>query len=66
MMASTKYNIDPKLDLMLERVIDVPRELVWKAWTTPEYVVKWFTPAPWQTVDCKIDLRPGGLERHLS
>lgn len=31
MMASTKYNIDPKLDLMLERVIDVPRELVWKA-----------------------------------
>lgn len=61
MMASTKYNIDPKLDLMLERVIDVPRELVWKAWTTPEYVVKWFTPAPWQTVDCKIDLRPGGL-----
>ncbi len=60
MMASTKYNIDPKLDLMLERVIDVPRELVWKAWTTPEYVTKWFTPAPWQTVDCEIDLRPGG------
>ncbi len=59
-MASTEYNIDPRLDLMLERVIDVPRELVWKAWTTPEYVTKWFTPAPWETVDCKIDLRPGG------
>ena len=27
---------DPKLDLVLERVIDVPRELVWRAWTTPE------------------------------
>ena len=60
-MASTKYNLDPKLDLILERVIDVPRELVWKAWTTPEYVTKWFTPAPWQTVDCRIDPRPGGL-----
>ena len=52
---------DPKLDLVLERVVDVPRELVWAAWTTPEHIKKWFTPAPWKTVDCKIDLRPGGL-----
>jgi uncharacterized protein YndB with AHSA1/START domain len=56
-------NIDPKLDLVLERVIDVPRDLVWKAWTQPEHVKKWFTPAPWTTVDCSIDLRPGGLFR---
>src|SRR6476646_32570 len=52
---------DPKLDLVLERVVDVPRELVWAAWTTPEHIKKWFTPAPWKTVACKIDLRPGGL-----
>lgn len=51
---------DPELDLVLERVIDVPPELVWIAWTTPEHVKKWFTPAPWQTVECEIDLRPGG------
>ena len=38
---------DPKLDLVLERTIDVPRELVWVAWTKPEHVSKWFTPAPW-------------------
>jgi len=51
---------DPKLDLVLERVIDVPRKLVWEAWTKPEHIVKWFTPAPWQTVHCELDLRPGG------
>jgi uncharacterized protein YndB with AHSA1/START domain len=52
---------DPKLDLVLERIVDVPKELVWRAWTTPEYLKQWFTPAPWQTVDCEIDLRPGGI-----
>jgi uncharacterized protein YndB with AHSA1/START domain len=51
---------DPKLDLVLERVIDVPRKLVWRAWTEPEHIVKWFTPAPWQTIRCELDLRPGG------
>ena len=29
---------DPKLDLVLERVIDVLRELVWEAWTKPEHL----------------------------
>ena len=55
------YHPDPELDLVLERFIDVPKELVWRAWTTPEYVTQWFTPAPWQTVHCRIDLRPGGI-----
>jgi uncharacterized protein YndB with AHSA1/START domain len=54
---------DPKLDLVLERIIDVPPELVWMAWTQPEHLKPWFTPRPWQTVDCEIDLRPGGLFR---
>ncbi|MFW6074027.1 MAG: SRPBCC family protein [Chloroflexota bacterium] len=55
------YKRDPEKDLVLERTIDVAPELVWKAWTTPEHLVKWFTPKPWETVDCKIDLRPGGI-----
>ena len=54
---------DPRLDLLLERVVDVPPELVWAAWTVPEHVKKWFTPAPWVTIDCEIDLRPGGIFR---
>lgn len=51
---------NPALDLVLERIIDVPPHLVWTAWTTPDHVKKWFTPAPWKTVACDIDLRPGG------
>jgi len=62
----TRMNLalpDPKLDLVLERIVDVPRELVWAAWTTPQHLKKWFTPLPWTTVDCEIDLRPGGIFR---
>ncbi|MPZ20765.1 MAG: polyketide cyclase [Luteitalea sp.] len=59
----TPYEPNPKLDLVLERIVDVPRELVWAAWTTPDHIKKWFTPAPWTTVDCEIDLHPGGIFR---
>ena len=52
---------NPKYDLVLERVVDVSPHLVWEAWTNPDYVKKWFTPAPWKTIDCEIDLRTGGL-----
>jgi len=52
--------INSELDLMFERVVDVPRELVWQAWTTPEKLMPWFCPFPWKTVECEIDLRAGG------
>jgi len=60
MSAAEAWKPDPRLDLVLERVVDVPPEKVWAAWTKPEHVVKWFTPAPWTTTACTIDLRPGG------
>ncbi|MBN8596036.1 MAG: SRPBCC family protein [Planctomycetes bacterium] len=56
-----KPAFNPELDLLLERVVPVRPELVWKAWTEPEHLKAWFTPAPWTTIDCKIDLRPGGI-----
>jgi len=59
------YQPDAKLDLVLERVVDIAPELVWAAWTRPEHLKKWFTPAPWTTVDCEIDLRPGGIFRTI-
>jgi uncharacterized protein YndB with AHSA1/START domain len=52
-------------DLLLERVVDVAPEMVWRAWTEPERLKKWFTPAPWATVDCEIDLRPGGIFKNV-
>jgi len=51
------------LDLVLARIVPVQRRLVWKAWTEPKHLMKWFTPAPWQTIECEIDLRPGGMFR---
>ncbi|MEQ1701729.1 MAG: SRPBCC family protein [Ilumatobacteraceae bacterium] len=51
---------DPQLDLVLERVLDVRPELVWAAWTQPEHLTKWFTPAPWTTPEAELDVRPGG------
>lgn len=63
-MSQTSPQIpDPALDLVLERYIDVPRELVWAAWTQPEHVKQWFTPRPWTVSECEIDLRPGGIFR---
>jgi uncharacterized protein YndB with AHSA1/START domain len=51
---------DNKLDLTLSRVIDAPRSLIWKAWTTPEHLKKWWAPRPYETPECIMDLRPGG------
>lgn len=60
MSLQTSALYDPELDLVLERVIETPPERVWAAWTEPQHVVKWFTPAPWSTTSCDIELRPGG------
>ena len=47
-------------DLVLERFVDVPPAKVWEAWTTPEILVKWFTPHPWSTKSVELNLVPGG------
>lgn len=54
---------DPRFDLVLQRVVPVPRELIWQAWTQPDRLKTWFTPEPGVIVECEIDLRPGGMFR---
>ena len=46
--------------LMIERVFDAPRALVFKAWTEPERMVRWFGPQGFTTTVLKADFRPGG------
>src|SRR5215813_5364298 len=59
-MPAPLAEFDPKLDLRLERDVDVPVELVWKAWTTPEHLHHWFIPKPWTLASVEMDVRPGG------
>jgi uncharacterized protein YndB with AHSA1/START domain len=50
-------------DLVVERILDAPRALVWKAWTDPEHLKQWWAPRPYQTPEVEIELRPGGIFR---
>ncbi len=63
MTTAIEQHHDETLDLQFDRLIDVSPEAVWQAWTVPALLLQWFTPAPWKTVECDIDLRPGGVFR---
>ena len=47
-------------DLVLTRVIDAPREKVFKAWTDPSLLAQWFAPLPCTTPHVELDVRQGG------
>lgn len=47
-------------ELVLTRLIDAPREKLFRAWTEPELMKQWFVPRPWTTPVIEVDLRPGG------
>lgn len=53
-------NLDPTTDLKLERILDIPRELIWQCWTTPEHIVQFFVPRPHKVTSCEINLVVGG------
>lgn len=63
MTAPLAFTLHPSLDLLFERIVNVPQHLVWRAWTVPELLLRWFTPVPWTTAACDIDMRPGGKFR---
>ena len=46
--------------MVVTRVFDAPRELVWKAWTDPKYVMQWWGPKGFTAPVCKMDFRVGG------
>jgi uncharacterized protein YndB with AHSA1/START domain len=47
-------------ELVLTRIIDAPRESVYRAWTEPELLKQWFAPLPYTTPHAELDVRPGG------
>jgi uncharacterized protein YndB with AHSA1/START domain len=52
--------IQPPSELVLTRLIDAPRELVYQAWTDPAHLAQWWGPRSFTNPVCEIDLRPGG------
>jgi uncharacterized protein YndB with AHSA1/START domain len=57
-MANETHNDTERMTIT--RVFDAPRELVWKAWTDPKYVMQWWGPKGFTSPTCKIDFRVGG------
>jgi uncharacterized protein YndB with AHSA1/START domain len=49
-----------KRDIIITRIFDAPRELVWKAWTDPKHFKSWWGPKDYTCPFCEMDLRVGG------
>ncbi len=47
-------------ELVLTRIVDAPPEKLFRAWTDPEIMKRWFVPRPWTISEVKTDLRAGG------
>lgn len=47
-------------EIVISRVFDAPRTLVWKAWTEPQHVMQWWGPLGFSNAACEMDLRVGG------
>jgi uncharacterized protein YndB with AHSA1/START domain len=45
----------------ITRVVDAPRDKVWRAWTEVEHLRQWWGPKGFAVTHCKVDLRPGGI-----
>ena len=49
-----------KQEIVITRIFDAPRELVWKAWTDPKHFQRWWGPKDYTCPFCQMDLRVGG------
>ena len=59
---SSQATFNPRLDIVFERFIDAPVQLVWEALTRPEHLKEWYMPREWGRVSrAEMDVRPGGI-----
>jgi uncharacterized protein YndB with AHSA1/START domain len=52
-------------EIVISRVFDAPRELVWEAWTKPEHIARWWGPKGFSSTIEEFDFRPGGRFKHV-
>ena len=55
----------PDASILVKRILDAPRELVWKAWTQPEHVVHWWGPNGFTNTIHEMEVKPGGVWRFM-
>ena len=68
-MANTrraKVTVPSEREIVIERVFDAPRTLVFEAWTQAEHVAHWWDPSGAPLAECEIDLRPNGAFRFVN
>ena len=56
----TKINDTTNRELRISRLLNAPKELVWKLWTEPEHIVKWWGPNGFTNTIIKMEVKPGG------
>ncbi len=52
-------------EILQSRVFNAPRALVWRAWTEPDHVARWWGPDGFSTTNHEMDVRPGGTWRFI-
>jgi uncharacterized protein YndB with AHSA1/START domain len=52
-------------EIVATRVFDAPRELVFQMWTDPKHISNWWGPRDFTTTTYEMDVRPGGVWRHV-
>lgn len=60
-MAKSEARQVGEFEFVISRVFDAPRELVWKAWTEPDRLIKWWGPRGFEILSTKVDLCVGGI-----
>src|SRR5256712_9249723 len=65
MPAKSKFARKSERELVTTHTFDAPRKLVWKAWTDPKLIPKWWGPSRYSTTVDKMDVRPGGRWRFV-
>jgi uncharacterized protein YndB with AHSA1/START domain len=63
-MAGNESN-DPDREIVIERIVDAPPELVWRAWTEPDQIAKWWGPDGFTTTIHEMHVRVGGVWRFM-
>lgn len=64
-VGETTFTTPSEREIVITRVVEAPRRLVFEAMTQPEHVPRWYGPRGWSLPVCEIDFRPGGAWRFV-